>query len=154
MIVNYRRLTRDCIPEALAVMRRFYTEEGLEFRDERARGALEQMVGAEDQCGSCWFILADGRAVGYFVLTCCFSLEFGGRFALLDEFYVLAEWRGGGIGALALLRVEEEATRMGMASIRLEVDRGNGRLRAFYARSGFVSHDRDMMSKWLRTERR
>ena len=35
-----------------------------------------------------WLIEADGADVGYMVVTICVSLEFGGRFALLDEFYL------------------------------------------------------------------
>jgi GNAT superfamily N-acetyltransferase len=146
--LDYRRLTRDCIPDALAMMSRFYTEERLQFHEERTRRALEEVLGAGDR-GGWWFIVADGQVAGYFALTACFSLEFGGRFALLDEFFMLAEFRGGGIGALALDRVQEEAARMGVAAIRLEVDRSNTRLQAFYRRSGFAAHDRDLMTKWL-----
>jgi diamine N-acetyltransferase len=152
MTVDYQRLTRDRIGEALAMMRRFYTEERLEFQEDRARPGLEELIAGTDR-GGWWFILADGQVAGYFVLTVSFSLEFGGRFALLDEFFVFAEWRGRGIGARAIERVEEEAARMGVAAIRLEVDRVNSRLEGFYARSGFVMHDRDLMSKWLSEDR-
>jgi GNAT superfamily N-acetyltransferase len=153
MILDYQRLTRDRIEEALAMMRRFYTEERLEFHEDRARPGLEELISGADR-GGWWFILADGKVAGYFVLTISFSLEFGGRFALLDEFFVFAEFRGGGIGARALERVWEEATRMGVSAIRLEVDRINSRLQAFYTKSGFVVHDRDLMSKWLSEDRR
>ena len=152
MTVDYQRLTRDRIPEALAMMRRFYTEERLELHEDRARPGLEELIAGADR-GGWWFIVADGKVAGYFVLTVSFSLEFGGRFALLDEFFVLAESRGGGIGTQSLERVEEEAARMGVAAMRLEVDRSNARLQAFYARSGFVAHDRDLMSKWLSKDR-
>jgi GNAT superfamily N-acetyltransferase len=148
VILDYSRLTLDRCPQALAMMQRFYAEESLEYREERARPALEGII-ARPELGGWWFILADGEAVGYFVLTACYSLEFGGRFALLDEFYVVPDRRGAGIGALVLDRVQEEAARMGVSAIRLEVDRLNPRVRGFYARSGFAAHDRDLMTKWL-----
>jgi GNAT superfamily N-acetyltransferase len=147
--LDYSRLTAGRILEALELMRRFYTEESLEFRVARAQSALEQLT-ADPSRGCLWFIESAGRAVGYFVITSCYSLEFGGRFALLDEFYVTPEARGAGVGAQALTRIQEEAARMGVAALRLEVDRHNPRVRAFYARSGFAAHDRDLMTKWLR----
>ncbi len=148
MILDYTRLTPATLDQALAMMRSFYTEEVLEYREQRARAALEQLL-AQPEFGGLWFIQADSQPVGYFVLTVCCSLEFGGRFALLDEFFVESANRGGGIGARVLQAVEEEAARMGVAAVRLEVDRLNPRVRAFYARSGFVPHERDLMTKWL-----
>lgn len=134
--------------EGLAAMRRFYEEESLEFREERARQALEQLLEHPD-CGGLWFIERGAAAVGYFVLTACWSLEFGGKYALLDEFFVERSRRGAGIGAAALRRILEEAERMDVSAIRLEVDRLNPRVRAFYQRSGFAAHDRDLMTRWL-----
>ena len=131
------------------MMRRFYAGESLDYREARARGALEELAAGPD-LGGFWFIEADGRAAGYFVLTVCYSLEFGGRYALLDEFFLEADRRGAGIGARALVRIQEEAARMGVAALRLEVDRLNPRIRGFYVRFGFEAHARDLMTKWLR----
>lgn len=150
MALDYTKLNAARTAEALALMRRFYTEEALDYREARARHALEHLA-AHPEAGGFWFIEADGRAVGYFVLTVCHSLEFGGRFALLDEFFVDAAHRGAGTGALALARIEEEAARLGVEALRLEVDRANARVRAFYQRSGFAAHPRDLMTKWLRS---
>ena len=146
--MDYIPLTSARIPEALGLMQRFYREEALEYRNERARAALEQLA-AGPECGGWWFLEAGGRAAGYFVLTTCYSLEFGGRYVLLDEFFVDPDARGAGLGAQALVRIVEEARRMGAAAVRLEVDRANPRVRAFYARAGFAAHDRDLMTKWL-----
>src|SRR4051794_32184903 len=90
-----RKLTPDRIDEALAMMERFYGEIELEFDADRARRALKNLEG----WGGWWFIEVDGANAGYFVLTLGFSLEFGGRFALLDEFYMEPSNRGKGIGA-------------------------------------------------------
>ena len=134
--------------DALLLMREFYAEEALEYRDSRARGALEGLL-AEPARGGFHFLEADGRMAGYFVLTMGYSLEFGGRFALLDEFYVRPELRGAGLGTWALERIAEEAARRGAGALRLEVDRVNTRARTLYERSGFVAHERDLMTKRL-----
>ena len=141
-------MTAARIGEGLAAMQRFYEEESLEFREQRARQALEQLLENPD-CGGLWFIERDRATAGYFVLTACWSLEFGGKYALLDEFFVERNRRGAGIGAVALQRIVEETGRMGVSAIRLEVDRLNPRVRAFYQRSGFTAHDRDLMTRWL-----
>jgi GNAT superfamily N-acetyltransferase len=136
------------VDEALGWMRRFYAEEGLEYREERARAPLLELIG-HPEFGRWWFLEADGRTVGYVVMTLSYSLEFGGRFALLDELYVEQEWRGRGIGRRALKGMIAVAEQMRVAAVRLEVDRAKAHVRALYERIGFVAHDRDLMTKWL-----
>jgi GNAT superfamily N-acetyltransferase len=133
---------------ALALMASFYTEESLDFRESRARRALEQLL-ADPNHGIFRFIELDGEPAGYFVLTLGFSLEFEGRFALLDEFYVVPAHRGRGIGAEVLRHIQRGAESLGVVALRLEVDRANPRVRAFYQRAGFVPHDRDLMTQWI-----
>ena len=149
MALDFVRLTAPRTTEALAWMQRFYEEESLEFSEHRAAGALRQLLEHPD-CGGFWFIEPDGITAGYFVLTACWSLELGGKYALLDEFFVEPTLRGKGIGADALQRIVEQAGQMGVASIRLEVDRRNPRVQAFYERSGFVAHDRNLMTLSVR----
>ena len=91
-----------------------------------------------------------GRPVGYVVLTLGFSVEAGGREGCLDELFVVPEARGRGVGRRVLGLVEEEARRLGIRRLFLEVEHGN---RAFelYRRAGFVDHRRSLMSKQLDT---
>ncbi|MCU1237646.1 MAG: N-acetyltransferase, partial [Candidatus Solibacter sp.] len=131
-------LTPDTLDRALAFMSAFYAEEALDFREPRARHALEQLL-ADPALGVFRFIEKDGEPVGYFVLTLGFSLEFAGCFALLDEFYVAPAHRGHGIGGEALIEIQRIAASLGVAALRLEVDRANPRVHAFYQRAGFVA---------------
>jgi GNAT superfamily N-acetyltransferase len=148
MTPTFLPLSSDTVETALASMRTFYTEEALEYREPRARDALQQLL-KDPSRGGLWFIETDGVFIGYFVLTLGFSLEFAGRFALLDEFYVEPAHRGRGIGAQALEFIQFTAESLGVAAIRLEVDRANPRLESFYRRAGFEAHDRNLMTKWL-----
>src|SRR5882762_630284 len=129
------RLTADRLEEALGMMERFYAEMDLEFVRERARQALSEL----DGFGAWWFIEVEGKAVGYFVLTVGYSLEFGGRFALLDEFFVEREWRGKGWGAAAMVQILKEAAAMGVSAVHLEAE---GHVHEFYRRSGFAARGR------------
>jgi GNAT superfamily N-acetyltransferase len=139
-------LTADRVEEALGMMERFYREMNLEFVRERAGRALHGL----DGFGGWWFIAQDGQPAGYFVLTVGYSLEFGGRFALLDEFYLEPEWRGKGLGSGVMDRILTEARALGAEALHLEAE---GHVREFYRRSGFVARGREMMSRWLTPER-
>src|SRR5262249_20981474 len=86
------------IPEALSMMERFYTTVELPFDRERARRALDGLP----PFGGWWFLEQNGSVLGYFVLTTGYSLEFGGVYALLDEFFIEPPWRGKGIGTAAM----------------------------------------------------
>jgi ribosomal protein S18 acetylase RimI-like enzyme len=46
--------------------------------------------------------------------------------------------------------VEARARELGVNAIHLEVDRGNDPALGLYRRTGYVDHDRHLMTKWLR----
>jgi GNAT superfamily N-acetyltransferase len=148
MFPTFEALTPSGLEAALDLMAGFYAEERLHYDEPRARHALGHLL-ANPGLGTFQFIRLADEEVGYFVLTVCFSMEFAGRFALLDEFYVDPAHRGRGFGAQAIDRIRRTALSFGVAAVRLEVDRANPRVRAFYRRNGFEPHDRDLMTLWL-----
>lgn len=99
--------------------------------------------------GNGWFIEHGGELIGYIILCFDFSMEYGGRNAWVDEFFLTREWRGKGIGAQALKFFEQAARDAGATAIHLEVNQGN-RAIELYRRRGFEDHHRYLMTKWLR----
>jgi len=79
----------------------------------------------------------------------CYSLEFAGRCAVVDELYVREAHRGRGIATRAVELAAEACREMDLSALRLEVDVGNTRAMALYRRLGFVLQERYMMSRWL-----
>lgn len=134
--------------ELIAMMRDFYAELGEPFEEERAERALRALL-ADPSYGAVWVFREDGLAVGYLVVTRGYSLEFGGRIAVVDEVYAVPEMRGRGIGARALALAEEHCRRDGIEALRLEVHQENRRALALYERNGFEAHDRYLMTKWM-----
>ena len=132
----------------LEMMREFYAHEHLAWDEEAARAALGAMLG-DASLGEAWLVRRGGAAAGYFVLAAGFSLEFGGRYLLLDELYVRAEHRGSGIGREAVARAEEACRARGMRALRLEADRLNPRVQALYRGLGFRDHGRDLLTLWV-----
>jgi len=119
-----------------------------EFDQKRHRRAMEELL-AHQEHGGTWLIEADGVPAGYVVITVCYSLEFGGRFALLDELFVEEQWRGRGLGCQALAFMEAWCVGQGIGAMRLEVWRQNPRALALYQRVGFQVQDRHFMTKVL-----
>lgn len=99
--------------------------------------------------GSVWLLKVGEETVGYMVLTFGFSLEFGGRDALLDELFVAESYRGLGLGKQALNFAFDHCRKCGIRALHLEVLTGNDRAAAIYARSGFQKDNRSLMTKWL-----
>ncbi len=85
--------------------------------------------------------------VGYLVLTWGYSLESGGREALIDEVYVEPKGRGAGSALVDAAIVECE--RRGLRRVFLETEAANGRARELYLRKGFEVDDSVWMSRWM-----
>jgi len=127
-------------------MEQLYRQGDMPFDAAVALGMIEELR-EHPEWGGVWSIEADSQAAGYFVLTLGYSLEFGGRFALLDEFLVDGPWRGHGLGTQALEFMAGWCRESGIRALRLEVGYENDRAIELYRRVGFVAHDRHFMTR-------
>jgi len=132
----------------MELLQEFYLSEHLAFDRQSAHAALLRLI-EDPSLGMIYLINTNNESAGYCVVTFGYSLEFHGRFALIDEFYIREAFRGLGIGAAALQFVEDQCRQLRISAIRLEVDRSNAGARRLYKRFGFARHDRDLMTKWL-----
>ncbi len=130
------------------MMAQLYAHGDSPFDADRARKATEKLL-TEPQYGGVWTIDADGVLVGYIVVVLGYSVEFGGRFGLLDELFVAQSHRGNGLGREALEFAEQQCKERGWRALRLEVAQDNRRAQFLYRRSGFQMHDRFLMTKWV-----
>jgi ribosomal protein S18 acetylase RimI-like enzyme len=146
--VTFQPLTPGDLDRILAMMAQLYAQGSSAFDAARARRATEALL-AEAEFGGVWSIVSEGATAGYLVLLLGYSLEFGGRFGLLDELFVEERWRGSGIGAQAVAFAAAECRARGWQALRLEVSQDNQLAIALYRRSGFQLHDRYLMTKWV-----
>lgn len=143
------RIAREADADLLlAMMREYYAFDGHAYDEQRARVALLKFLG-EPSFGRAWLICDGDVAVGYIVLTFGYSLEYLGRDAFIDEFYLRESYRGRGWGRRTLEFVEEAGRAAEVRTIHLEVVRANSRAKEVYRRAGYADHDHYLMSKWI-----
>ena len=136
------------VERMMPLVREFYVYERLKLDEARYRELALQLI-ENDGLGRLLVIELDGELIGYAVIGFGFSLEFGGRDALLDEFYLRGAFRGRGIGSALLQSVEELCRAKGILAIHLEADYVNARVHEFYKRVGYRDHERHLMTKWI-----
>ena len=132
----------------LRFMREYYIYDGHGFDEPKAHVALMALL-RDANLGRAWLILDGGGAVGYVVLCFGYSLEWLGRDAFVDEFYLLEEYRRLGWGRKTMEFVEEAARSAGVRTLHLEVVRENNAALQVYQRLGFVEHESTFLSKWI-----
>jgi ribosomal protein S18 acetylase RimI-like enzyme len=139
--VEIRRATIDDLDALVDLHRAFCIVDDHPFSDARARAAFGPLL-VDDEHGVVW--VTDDLSA-YAVLTWGWSIEAGGREAVLDEIFV--HDRGQGIGSLLLAHVVDDGERRGLARIFLETESHNARGRQLYERHGFTIDDSVWMSR-------
>lgn len=120
------------------------------FDDYTIRTTLAKIMN-DDSLGKVWLIYHCGIAVGYIVLTFGYSLEYRGRDAFIDEFYIRESHRGRGIGTNVIQFVESICPSLKIKALHLEVERENTTAQSFYRKVGFKDQQRYLMTKWIAT---
>jgi len=118
------------------MMEQFHSEDGDVLA--KAKEALMQLLQRPD-VGQAYFILDEAeQPVGYCILCFGFSIESGGRDAFVDEFFIKSERRDQGHGGLAIKLLSQEAKKLGVNKLFLEVAPENKSAQTIYKHSGFA----------------
>jgi ribosomal protein S18 acetylase RimI-like enzyme len=144
----FQLLSDHEIPTLLEMMREFYAQQEMRFDGPAASGALARAL-SNPELAQIYLIFRGTELAGYFALTFCFSLEFQGRFALLDEIYVREPFRRQKLGKAVVAFAEDLCRKDGVKALRLEVGRENQGAQALYRAAGLKEDERNLMTKWL-----
>jgi GNAT superfamily N-acetyltransferase len=145
---SFRVAEESDAAKLLEFIRAYYAFDGHGFDQQKAEVALAGLL-SDPGLGRVWLILDDDVAVGYVVLCFGYSLEWRGRDAFVDEFYLRDDYRGRGWGRQAMDFVEKAARSLGVRTLHLEVVRENAAALQVYRKLGFEEHASTMMSKWI-----
>ena len=130
-------------------MRDYYAFDGHHYERGQARVALLGLLN-NSVLGLTWLILDRATPVGYIVFCFGYSLEYLGRDAFVDEFYLIESHRRRGWGRKAFEFVSDQAHLQDIKAIHLEVVRRNTNAFEFYRKLGFKDHDHHLMTLRLR----
>ena len=133
--VTVRRASLDDADALVTLASEFYAADGHRYDEALVRGALDPLL-RNDEYGVAWLAGDPDASAGYAVVTWGYSLEAGGREAVLDEIYVRR--RRQGVGDRLLQFVVDDCRRRGLARLYLETEAGNDEARRFYVRHGFT----------------
>jgi diamine N-acetyltransferase len=145
---SFRLAAESDTAALLKFMEAYYAFDGHGFDEPKARAALTTLL-RDANLGRVWLILDGESPVGYVVICFGYSLEWLGRDAFVDEFYLLPEYRGRGWGRKTMVFVEEAARSLHVRALHLEVVRENVTALQVYRKLGFKDRESTFLSKWI-----
>jgi GNAT superfamily N-acetyltransferase len=146
-VVRLRPATADDLELLSVFMRRLREDDPEEgaFDEPRCVPAMRRLI-ADRSLGRAWLIEVEEEPAGYTVLTLGYSIEFGGVAAFVDELFVARAFRGRGVGTKTLRLVIDEARKLDVAILLLEVTRSNERAKRLYQNVGFADRGHHLMT--------
>ncbi len=145
---SFRLAAESDTPALLKFMSAYYAFDGHGFDEQKAGVALTTLL-RDRNLGRVWLILDGEVPVGYIVICFSYSLEWLGRDAFVDEFYLLPEYRGHGWGRRTMAFVEDGARSLNVRALNLEVVRQNAAALQVYRKLGFKDRESTFLSKWI-----
>ena len=131
------------VPALIAMARAFHGGDDPPF--DAASEAAVMVLARGSPFGRAWLVMLDNKPVGYVVVTLGFSLEYGGHDGFVDDLYLVSEVRGRGLGRELIQFAINEAAKLGIRTLHLEVEAGNDRASALYRKAGFRETGRALM---------
>ncbi len=136
-MVEIKQATADDIPSLLKLVEQYWGFENISgFEPVRLATQLERLC-STPQLGCSWIAYEGDTPVGYLLAVYVFSLEHGGLTAEIDEFFMLSQYRGHGVGSAMLQAAESTFIRAGCTNVSLQLAHGNDTARVFYRRNGY-----------------
>jgi GNAT superfamily N-acetyltransferase len=144
--IHYRVAVISDLANLIELVREFHENEKLPFNENIDFDVLKHFL-ADESLGKAYVVQQEDEMIGYIILTLGYSLEYRGRDAFIDEFYICPTHRGKGIGTQILAFAEDACRELGVRALHLEVDFENSDAQRLYHRVGYQRHNRFLMTK-------
>lgn len=148
-LITIQQVDDTSYEEALALLKRFFCEEGFKSPAIGLEAAFKDML--KDPNGAVFIARLEGKAVAVATVTLSIGLEYG-RSAELDDLYVLPESRGIGVARAMIEAVAAWSTSKGVSALLLTVTRAGEEkhdLINYYARQGFNNSGRLILERHI-----
>jgi ribosomal protein S18 acetylase RimI-like enzyme len=134
-----RKASLSDLPILIDLMAEYYAESGYTLNQLHATQAFTSLL-ADQQLGYVWLIDAptSSTVAGYLVLTLCYSMEYGGMKAILDDLFIRIDYRNQGLSSTALSELRAFCQQAGIRALWVEVGPENGPAQRVYRRTGFI----------------
>ena len=129
------------LDELLPLVADYHAFEAIDSSAETRADAVGRLL-QDSSLGGIWRILVENQLAGYIALCRGFSIEFNGYDGFIDEFFLLPEYRGHGVGKVVLQAVGDLAHELEINALHLEVARDNAPARRLYAGAGFEAREK------------
>ena len=136
-----RKASKADLPQVLKLVRAYHEYEDIKLSDRQRETSVRSLIN-DRSLGGIWLVYSHDIPVGYIALCFGYSLEFSGREATVDEFYIMPEYRGKGLGTQVLEFIKAEAEKYDVKVLHLEVARSNKKARKLYAQAGFTAREK------------
>ncbi|WP_394211253.1 GNAT family N-acetyltransferase [Enterovibrio calviensis] len=131
----------ESMPRLLELSKQLHDHEALSFDVAHVTSAFNFLI-AHPAHGDVFLIELDKseeqEAIGFVVLCYSFSIELGGRIAVIDQIYLSHDWRRQGVGSYVLPNIESHAQARDCHAVILEVNIGNSGAREFYEQFDYM----------------
>lgn len=134
--------------EILELLTEFYATDVESPLAKKLRGTLTELL-IYPKYGNVFIIKSGVDIIGYLILTFGYSIEYGGRDAFIDEFYIKENYRNKGIGKEALDYIIKYARTTGIRALHLQVKEKHKAAKNLYEKSGFTFQDGRFMTMKL-----
>ena len=126
------------------MMQDFYAIDNYPMDVEVAKTLFQEFI-SDEHLGKSWLIYSENEIVGYIILTFIFSFEYGGKIAFVDELFIKETARGKGFGKEAIQFIQQEAPKLSLKLLYLEVEPHNENAQKLYLAHDFELHNRKLM---------
>ena len=142
MNVETRIAASSDLKELVSLVGQYHLFESINSTAQEREAALVPLVTGNAETGFIAVAEANETMVGYVAVCYGYTIEFGGRDAFVDEFYVTEAMRGAGAGSELIKLAKKEARKSGVLALHLEVSTDNVLAKRLYKRLGFQERDR------------
>lgn len=141
MNVTIQIASKSNLAELIPLIQAYHEFEGLTLTEIELESAVGKLI-SDKSLGGIWMIYTDKEFVGYIAICTGFSIEFAGKDAFIDEFYIIPEFRDKGVGRRVLALIKDEARKMNIKAIHLEVARTNQYAQSLYSKANFKAREK------------